>query len=65
MTIKELLKELTDNLTDEQKEMPARFLDTDGQYYEVDGMCVITKSANTNVPEGQVIFICLGMDSND
>lgn len=60
MTIKELLKELTDNLTDEQKEMTAHFADTDGTYYPIDAMFVVTKSNNKSLPEGQVVFACLG-----
>lgn len=65
MKISELLKELTDNLTDEQKGMPARFADTDGQYYEIDAMFVITKSTNTDLTEGQVVFACYGEVTED
>lgn len=65
MTIAELLKELNDNLTEEQKTMPARFADTDGNYYPIDAMFVITKSALSSLPEGQVVFACFGEDSAD
>jgi hypothetical protein len=62
MTITELLKQLTDNLTDEQKSMPARYADTDGHYYEIDGMFVVSKSTTESLPEGQVVLACFGID---
>ena len=60
MTISELLKELSDNLSDEQKAMPAYFASSDGEHYEIDAMYVVTKSRNTNLPEGQVVFASFG-----
>ena len=65
MTISELIKELTDNLTEDQKAMPAQFADTDGQHYEIDALYVVTKTANANMPEGQVVLACFGKDDTE
>lgn len=64
MKISELLKELMDNLTDEQKAMPLHVACTDGGYYEIDGLMVITKSSNSSLPEGQVLLVTLGTDED-
>lgn len=63
MTINELLKELTENLTTEQKAMNATFADTDGTHYVIDALYVVTKSANTGMPEGQVVLAAFGTDA--
>lgn len=65
MKISELIRELTDNLTDEQKAMVVHVADSDGGWYEIDGILVITKSANSKLPEGQVVLVCLGSDDTD
>lgn len=65
MTIRELLKQLTENLTDEQKDMPARFADSDGTYYEIDSMFVVSVSSTKTLPEGQVILACFGTDETE
>jgi hypothetical protein len=62
MTFEELLKNLTDNLTDEQKTMPALFADTDGNHYPVDALYVIAMSSTDTMPEGQAVMACFGID---
>lgn len=60
MTIAELIKELTDNLTLEQKDMEALFLDSNGETYEITAMFVITKMSNDAMPEGQTVLASFG-----
>lgn len=59
MIISELLKTLTENLTDEQKEMDACFLSDDGNIYTVDTIMTLAVSSSA-LPEGQTILATFG-----
>lgn len=58
MTIQELLSNLSENLTDEQKAMDACFLSDDGNVYTVD--TIMTLAVSASLPEGQTIMAALG-----
>lgn len=59
MTIAELIKHLTDNLTDEQKAMDADMLDANGNVYTIDTI-LVGAVGEGNIGEGQPIFAAFG-----
>ena len=63
MTIQELLKNLTANLTDEQKAMDACFLSDNGNIYGIDAIMTLAVSMHPDLPDGQTIFASLGTTS--
>jgi hypothetical protein len=65
MTIHDLLKNLTDNLTDEQKQMDACFLDSNGNIYDIDAIMTLAVSEQPELPDGQTIFASLGTAAED
>lgn len=59
MKISELIKQLTDNLTDEQKEMDADILGEDGSTYTINTI-LIAAVGGGSIPEGQPIMAAFG-----
>lgn len=59
MTFSELIKHLTDNLTDEQKAMGAEFMGDDGSTYTVDTVLVVAVGEGA-IAEGQPIMANFG-----
>lgn len=60
MKISELITQLTDNLSDEQKAMDAQVLDSDGQMYTINTVLIAAVALNTQVAEGQPVLASFG-----
>ena len=65
MKISELIKQLTDNLTDEQKAMTVWMHDSSGEHFEIDAIVIVATSANSELPEGQPILCCFGTTTEE
>lgn len=60
MTINDLVKQLTDNLTDEQKAMDAEYLDSNGEIYTINTVFIAAIARSNQMIEGQPVLCSFG-----